>query len=59
MSVVCTACHTENRDHAMFCHGCAGKLPGFAATGPAALDIMRPLRLARTPEAAAGLRGKE
>ncbi len=52
MSVVCAACKTENRDNAMFCRGCAGKLPGFAATGPAALDTMESLRPA--PAAGAG-----
>ncbi|RZL88248.1 MAG: hypothetical protein EOP82_23725 [Variovorax sp.] len=44
MSVVCAACKTENRDSAMFCHGCAGKLPRFAATGPSALEGMKALR---------------
>ena len=39
MSVICAACHTENRDNARFCRGCAGKLPAFAATGAAARDI--------------------
>ena len=42
MTVVCDACKTENRDNAMFCRGCAGKLPGFAATGPAALGASKP-----------------
>lgn len=46
MSVVCTVCKTENRDHAMFCRGCARKLPAFAANGPAVFDIMKSLRLA-------------
>ncbi|VTU17713.1 hypothetical protein SRS16CHR_02086 [Variovorax sp. SRS16] len=41
MSVVCAVCNTENRDNAMFCHGCAGRLPAFAATGPSALAAMR------------------
>lgn len=41
MAVVCAACKTENRDNAMFCHGCAGKLPAFTATGPSALEAMR------------------
>jgi len=40
MSVVCAVCHTENRDNAMFCHGCAGRLPAFSATGPSALAAM-------------------
>ena len=37
MTVICETCRTANRDKAMFCIGCAGKLPAFAATGPAAL----------------------
>ncbi|MDM0023236.1 hypothetical protein [Variovorax saccharolyticus] len=41
MPVICPVCQTENRDAAKFCHGCARKLPGFAATGPSVLDIMR------------------
>lgn len=32
MTVRCDACGTENRDKAMFCRGCAGKLPSFVAT---------------------------
>lgn len=32
MTVRCDACGTENRDKAMFCRGCAGKLPAFVAT---------------------------
>lgn len=38
MTVLCANCHTANRDRAMFCIGCAGKLPAFAATGPSALE---------------------
>jgi hypothetical protein len=49
MSVVCAACKTENRDNAMFCRGCAAKLPGFAATGPSALETMKTLRPAKEP----------
>ncbi|MDM0057975.1 hypothetical protein [Variovorax fucosicus] len=41
MAVVCDTCKTHNRDNAMFCRGCAGKLPGFAATGPSALAALR------------------
>jgi len=41
MAVVCDTCKTQNRDSAMFCRGCAGKLPGFAATGPSALAALR------------------
>lgn len=37
MTVICETCQTANRDKAMFCIGCAGKLPAFAATGPVAL----------------------
>jgi hypothetical protein len=32
MTVRCEACGTENRDKAMFCRGCAGKLPAFVAS---------------------------
>ncbi|MBU2411181.1 MAG: hypothetical protein KKC79_21325, partial [Gammaproteobacteria bacterium] len=41
MSVVCASCHAVNRDSAMFCLGCAGKLPAFAATGPSALETVK------------------
>ena len=54
MTVVCDACKTENRDTAMFCRGCAGKLPGFAATGPAALASPRKPTSARPRAGAAG-----
>ena len=40
MSVVCEACKTSNRATAMFCIGCAGRLPAFVATGPSALEAM-------------------
>ncbi len=40
MTVLCANCHTANRDRAMFCIGCAGKLPAFAATGPSALHAL-------------------
>ena len=40
MTVLCANCHTANRDRAMFCRGCAGKLPAFAATGPSALQAL-------------------
>ena len=43
MSVICATCSTANREGAMFCRGCLGKLPAFVATGPAALDLMRSL----------------
>lgn len=39
MTVICETCQTANRDKAMFCIGCAGKMPAFAATGPAALSM--------------------
>ncbi|RYF63659.1 MAG: hypothetical protein EOO22_25585 [Comamonadaceae bacterium] len=40
MTVLCANCHTANRDRAMFCIGCAAKLPAFSATGPSALDTV-------------------
>lgn len=40
MSVVCGTCGTSNRATAMFCIGCAGRLPAFVATGPSALEAM-------------------
>jgi hypothetical protein len=41
MPVICPACQTENRDSAMFCHGCARKLPNFTPTQPSMLETMR------------------
>jgi hypothetical protein len=41
MAVICAACQTENRDAAMFCHGCARKLPAFAPTAPSLLETLR------------------
>lgn len=41
MSVICPACQTQNRDAAMFCHGCARKLPNFTPTQPSMLETMR------------------
>ncbi|MBO9515310.1 MAG: zinc ribbon domain-containing protein, partial [Variovorax sp.] len=41
MPVTCPACQTENRDSAMFCHGCARKLPNFTPTQPSMLETMR------------------
>jgi hypothetical protein len=35
-TVVCDTCRTINRDSALFCKGCAGKLPAFYAAGAAA-----------------------
>ncbi len=54
MSVVCATCKTENRANAMFCRGCAAKLPGFAATGPSALESMKPLQPAHAGVPAGG-----
>lgn len=53
MPVICATCQTENRDAANFCHGCARKLPRFAATGPSLLDAVRPKRLTGSPEPSA------
>lgn len=55
MTVLCANCHAVNRDRAMFCIGCAGKLPAFAATGPSALAALdaasggKTARTAQTP----------
>ena len=49
MPVICAACQTENREHAMFCRGCAGKLPAFAATGPSVLEVMKAQHEAEVP----------
>jgi hypothetical protein len=35
-TVVCETCRTINRESALFCKGCAGKLPAFYAAGAAA-----------------------
>ena len=55
MTVLCANCHTANRDRAMFCIGCAGKLPAFAATGPSALDTLG-APLGSTAKSSAGRR---
>jgi len=47
MSVICPACQTENRDAAMFCHGCARKLPNFVPTQPSMLETMRAIKAPR------------
>lgn len=39
MTVICDNCQAVNRDKAMFCRGCAGKLPAFVATVPAPLSM--------------------
>ncbi|MGJ7507505.1 hypothetical protein [Variovorax sp. GT1P44] len=57
MPVICAVCHTENRDAAKFCHGCARKLPGFEATGPSLLDSIRPRRPGTAPSGAGVLEG--
>lgn len=38
MPASCALCGTRNRDNAMFCLGCAARLPAFAPTGPSALN---------------------
>ncbi|MDM0014819.1 hypothetical protein QTH87_20415 [Variovorax sp. J22P168] len=58
MPVVCESCGKDNRSSAMFCIGCTGRLPGFAPTGPSALEAMRSLRVPRrTPADGAGQKG--
>jgi hypothetical protein len=37
-TVVCETCRTINRESALFCKGCAGKLPAYFATGAVADD---------------------
>ncbi len=44
MSVICDVCGSTNRPTAKFCTGCANRLPGFAASGPSALEAMGALR---------------
>jgi len=41
MPVPCSACGTANRDNAMFCRGCLGKLAAFAPTAPSMLETLR------------------
>lgn len=43
MHITCSACGRSNRRTAMFCIGCAGRLPAFVATGPSALETSRSL----------------
>lgn len=38
MTVICNICQAANRDKAMFCSGCAHKLPTFRADGPSMLS---------------------
>lgn len=40
MTERCEHCGAANRPRANFCAGCAAKLPGFAATGPSALELL-------------------
>lgn len=58
MTVICQTCQAHNRDKAMFCRGCAAKLPAFAATGPSALETLAPARpRGRAPAVAPSPRG--
>jgi hypothetical protein len=57
MPVICAVCNTENRDAAKFCHGCARKLPAFAATGPSLLDSIRPRKSGTTLSSAGTAEG--
>ena len=43
MTNVCERCGQNNRANAMFCIGCAGKLPNFAPSGPSALQALTQL----------------
>ncbi len=56
MHVFCEFCHNANRANANFCTGCASKLPGFAATGPSALEILKGAERRRSVLPAPGLR---
>jgi len=53
MTNLCERCGQTNRANAMFCIGCAGKLPNFAPSGPSALHTATPLearaRVAQPP----------
>ena len=51
MPIVCGNCGSENRSNAKFCIGCAGRLPGFAPSGAAALqpEGNRPRRTSSQP----------
>lgn len=51
MPIVCGNCGSENRSNAKFCIGCAGRLPGFAPSGAAALqqEVNRPGRTSSQP----------
>jgi len=54
MANVCERCGRTNRATAMFCIGCTGKLPGFAPSGPSALEGVKALSR-RTRGAEVGL----
>ncbi|MDM0032109.1 hypothetical protein QTI33_08155 [Variovorax sp. J22P271] len=54
MPTLCEHCGQSNRATAMFCIGCAGKLPGFAPSGPSALEAMKALSLRRGGAASDG-----
>lgn len=41
MTETCAHCGASNRARANFCAGCAARLPGFAATGPSALEMLK------------------
>lgn len=43
-TIACAACGRSNRATAMFCIGCASRLPAFVASGPSALETARALR---------------
>jgi hypothetical protein len=45
LHVTCGGCGRSNRPSAMFCIGCAGRLPAFVATRPSALETSRAPRL--------------
>lgn len=49
--VTCVACGSSNRANAMFCIGCARRLPTFVASGPSALETVS--SLPRRPSARA------
>ncbi|MEJ8822167.1 zinc ribbon domain-containing protein [Variovorax humicola] len=53
MSTACPACGTDNRDNAMFCRGCLGKLPAFRPTAPSLLETLPP-----APPGESGARGQ-
>jgi hypothetical protein len=54
MPVICPNCRTANRDAAMFCHGCARKLPAFKSSQPSYLQTLRASRPPGVPATAPG-----